>query len=67
MDKNNSRIEKLLVMILLDSIKNKTVSEKARQLNIAGFSNIEIANLLESKPNVITQMLYNNRKSSKKK
>lgn len=67
MDKNNSKIEKLLVVMLLNSLKGLTLADKAKQLNIAGFSNMEIANFLETKPNLIAQALYDKRKGGKKK
>jgi len=63
----DGRIENLLVMLLLSSLKGSTMAEKARQLNIAGFTNIEISNFLETSPNVISQLLYKKRKQKQKK
>lgn len=68
MDKDNSRIENLLAMILLNSLKGaSTLAEKANQLNLAGFSNVEISNFLETKPNIIAQVLYEKRKKKTSK
>lgn len=67
MEKNNKRIEKLLVLILLNSLKGAPIAKKALQLNLAGFSNVEIANFLQTSSQVITQSLYQVRKTKKKK
>ena len=58
-----SRIENLLAMLLITSMKGSTVAEKAHVLNVAGFSNIEIADLLETSSAVVKQLLYMKRKS----
>ena len=65
--KDNKRIEKLLVLILLSSLTGASISKKALHLNLAGFSNIEIANFLQTSAQVITQSLYEARKKKKKK
>lgn len=67
MKKENDHIENLLVLILLNSLKGVKLGEKALQLNLAGFSNIEIANFLGTTPQVISNALSAQRKSSKKK
>jgi len=59
---DNNRTENLLVMILLSSLRGSTMAEKAHTLNMAGFSNIEIANYLSTSGQVIAQLLYENRK-----
>lgn len=66
MEKDN-RVEKLLVLILLNSIKSSTIAQKAVQLSLAGFSNVEIADLLETSPSVIAQSLYASRKGKMRK
>jgi DNA-binding CsgD family transcriptional regulator len=66
MDSSN-RLERLLVAILLQSMKGTSLKEKVNLLNVAGFSNIEIANLLETSPQVVTNYLYDIRKSKKSK
>lgn len=63
-DKN--RTESLLVMLLLSNLKGLSMMERAEQLNIAGFSNIEIANYLQTTAQTISQLLYENRKKGKK-
>ena len=67
-DKNeNDRIENLLVVILLNSLKGAKIGEKALQLNLAGLSNIEIANFLRTSPQVVSNALSIKRKVNKKK
>lgn len=67
-DKNeNDRIENLLVVILLNSLKGAKIGEKALQLNLAGLSNIEIANFLRTSPQVVANALSIKRKVNKKK
>ncbi|MCG3157167.1 MAG: hypothetical protein DKINENOH_03798 [bacterium] len=67
MDKTNERIERLLVLLLLQAMKASPQKEKAIQLNIAGFSNIEIAEYLSTGPAVIASMLYQSKKTTKTK
>ena len=66
-DSNKSEI--LLALLLIQQMKNASQSDKILQLNIAGFSNIEIANILETTSAVVSQSLYSSRRvgSSKKK
>jgi hypothetical protein len=61
---DSDRTEKLLALLLLHNMKGASKSDKALQLNLAGFSNIEIANLLQTSPAVIAQLLYTARRSS---
>lgn len=65
MEKNNvERIEKLLALILLNQISGKNQKEKAITLNLGGFSNTEIADLLQVKSSqVIANYLYTSKKS----
>ena len=44
---NADRIVNLLAIILLHSLKRRKISKKIRQLKVAGFSELEIANLLQ--------------------
>ena len=62
MSNQEERTERLLALILLSQMKGASQQEKAVQLNIAGFSNVEIANLLETSADVIAHVLYVNRK-----
>lgn len=59
------RMEKLLAALLLHSMKGSTQREKAVQLSLAGFSNVEIADLLETSAPVVAQYLYEVRKKKK--
>ncbi len=63
----NNRIENLLVMLLLSSLKGASNKEKALKLHLAGLSNIEIANFLTTTPQVIANTLSEERKAKKKR
>ena len=67
MDPSNERIERLLVLLLLQSMKGTSQGEKVIQLNIAGFSNFEIAEFLDTSPAVVATLLYQSKKSGKPK
>jgi hypothetical protein len=67
MDSSNERIERLLVLLLLQSMKGTSQGEKVIQLNIAGFSNFEIAEFLDTSPAVVATLLYQSKKSGKPK
>jgi hypothetical protein len=60
-----TRTEKLLSLILLQGMDKASQKERVVILNKAGFSNIEIANLLETTTATVSQSLYEN-KSTKK-
>jgi DNA-directed RNA polymerase specialized sigma24 family protein len=60
------RIEKLLALLLLHSLKGMPQRDKAVQLSMVGFSNVEIADLLQTSAAVISQYLYEVRKKKKK-
>jgi orotate phosphoribosyltransferase-like protein len=61
------RSEKLLALMLLQSMKGSTKAEKATQLSIAGFTSVEIADMLNTSTAVISQLLYAARKNKKQK
>lgn len=63
----SDRIEKLLAMLVVQNMKGATQADKALQLSIAGFTNVEIGNLLQTNPAVIASNLYAERKKKKKK
>jgi len=48
-------------------MKGTPLKERVRVLNMAGFSNIEIANLLEIPAHNASQYLYDTRKSKTRK
>jgi DNA-directed RNA polymerase specialized sigma24 family protein len=56
------RIERLLAMLLVQNMKGATQADKATQLSLAGFTNIEIADLLDTTAAVVKQRLYEIRK-----
>jgi predicted transcriptional regulator len=58
MMEDTDRVERLLALILLSQMKGSTQREKIHQLNLAGFSNIEIANILGTTAAVVSQGLY---------
>ena len=60
------RNERLLALILLHQMKGSSQQEKISQLNMAGFTNVEIADLLQTTSAVVAQVLYASRKSGKK-
>ena len=62
---NNERSERLLVLLLLQTLKGAPQKEKIIQLNIAGFSNIEIAEFLKTKPTVVAKEISLSKKSNK--
>jgi predicted transcriptional regulator len=61
------RQERLLALILLAQTKGATQKEKVAQLNLAGFSNVEIADLLNMTAAGVSQSLYEAKKSRPKK
>lgn len=61
------RTERLLAILLLESMRGASQREKAVRLSLAGFSNVEIADLLQTSAQVIAQHLYESRKGTKRK
>lgn len=66
MSDNNERIEKLLALILINQMGSASQGKKAALLNRAGFSNIEIANILETSTGAIAVRLSEQKKATKK-
>jgi len=60
------RSERLLALILLNQMKGVPQRDKINQLSLAGFTNVEIADLLQTTSAVVSQVLYEARKSSRK-
>jgi len=52
------RLERLLALVLLQNMKGSTQAEKVLQLNLAGFTNVEIADLLQTTAAVVSQNIY---------
>lgn len=63
---NTKRIEKLLALLLINTLKEGTMADKAFQLNLAGLTNGEIAELLGTSSGVIAQSLYEKKKKTNK-
>jgi DNA-binding CsgD family transcriptional regulator len=64
MDNSLDRVERLLALLVVRDMKNQ--QEKAIQLSVAGFSNVEIADILQTSSAVIAQLLYTSRKAKSK-
>jgi DNA-directed RNA polymerase specialized sigma24 family protein len=62
----SSRMERLLALLLLQGLKGATQEDKAVQLSIAGFTTVEIADILNTKAAVVRQHLYIARKRKPK-
>lgn len=63
---SNDRIERLLATLVIQGMKGATQADKALQLSLAGFTNVEIGDLLQTTQAVIAQNLYAARKKKKK-
>ena len=61
------RMENLLALLLLHQMKGAPLREKALSLSVAGFTNTEIADLLQTSAGVVAQSLYEARRKPKKK
>lgn len=67
METTVDRTERLLAALLLQQMKAASQKEKAYQLSVAGFTNVEIADLLGTSSQVVAQHLYELRKGSRRK
>lgn len=69
MQKNNADeyIVNLLALILLSSLKGETLREKALWLSLAGFSNVEIADFLQTSAQVVANALSEARKKTQRR
>lgn len=67
MEERIDRVERLLALSLINEMKGMSQQEKAHQLSVAGFSNVEIADLLGTSAQVIAQHLYARKKSKPRK
>jgi DNA-directed RNA polymerase specialized sigma24 family protein len=59
------RIEKLLALMLLELMKGTSQAEKIRRLSLAGFTNAEIADFLDTKATVVAVRLSESRKKKR--
>ena len=64
---SDDRVERLLALLLLQQVKAAPRREKALHLSIAGFTNTEIADLLQTTAGVVAQSLYEARRKPKTK
>ena len=64
---DSDRSERLLALILLNQMKGASQRDKIIQLNLAGFSNLEIADIIQTTTAVVSQVLYESRKGKKEK
>jgi len=55
---SDERIERLLALILLAQMKGASQKDKVNALSLAGFQNLEIANLLETTADKVKKSLY---------
>ncbi|MCZ6490624.1 MAG: hypothetical protein O7A06_08845 [Acidobacteria bacterium] len=60
------RSERLLALLLVQNMKGATQAEKALKLSLAGFTNVETADILQTSAAVISQLLYATRKKKNK-
>ena len=61
----NEKVEKLLALLLLQEMRMDPKKDKVMKLNIAGFSNVEIADLLQISNVDVAKILYGTRHQSK--
>lgn len=64
--KQIDKTERLLALLLLEQMKNVTQKEQVLKLNIAGFSNIEIADILQMSSLNVAKALYKASKTTKR-
>lgn len=57
------KTDRLLALLLVAQLKGVPQREKVLQLNLAGFSNVEIAELLRMKSTAVAQSLYEAKKA----
>jgi len=60
------RAERILALVLFQQMKGEPLREKVVKLNVAGFSNVEIADIVQTTPGVVAQLLYESRKKGGK-
>lgn len=61
------RLERILALVLLQNMKGASQQDKIVQLSLAGFTNYEIADLLQTTTGVVAQSLYAARRGSTKR
>lgn len=64
MEINLERIEKMLALVVLSTMKDAPQGEKAMAMSRVGYQSKEIAALLGTTPAVVSQQLYEQRKGT---
>jgi DNA-directed RNA polymerase specialized sigma24 family protein len=64
---SQDRVEKLLALLLIHELKTAPQRDRALHLSMAGFTNTEIADLLQTTTGVVAQCLYEARRKPKRK
>ena len=59
----SDRTDRLLALVLINQMKGSPQREKIIQLNLAGFTNVEIADILQTTTAIVAQELYASKKS----
>jgi DNA-directed RNA polymerase specialized sigma24 family protein len=62
----SDKLEKILAMLLIQSMKETKQADKVFALSVAGFSNSEAADLLGTTAATVNQLLYERRKGKPK-
>jgi len=62
----SDRLERILALVLLHGMKGASQQDKIVQLSLAGFSNYEIADLLQTTTGVVAQSLYTARRGAQR-
>ena len=63
----DDRVERALVVLILQTMKGQSTREKVVQLNLVGLANSEIAEFVGTTPAAVAQYLYEARQTVKKK
>lgn len=61
----DDRLERILILLLLQQMKGATQREKVKQLNMVGLTNSEIAEYVETSPQVVANYVYEGKKGKK--
>jgi DNA-directed RNA polymerase specialized sigma24 family protein len=65
--KPNDRSERLLALLLIEQMKGSRQRDRVAKLNLAGFSNVEIADILQITSAQVARELYDARQAPAKK
>jgi hypothetical protein len=62
-----TRQDRIAAFVMLDAMTNRTQAEKSVRLKLVGFSNSEIASMLQTTPAVVASNIYQEKKKTAKK